>query len=277
MAKKQSKEGSLIRMAILSLVLFALLGTFAGFLGGLLGIGGGLVVVPALIAFFQFQGLPSEHAMQVAVGTSLAAMTFTSFSSAGAHIRKKGVNWSLFWRLAPGTLVGTIFGSWTADMLPSLALKTIFGCLVLLLGIYFICYKPRESRESHHFRQKWLLYGAGLFIGWISSIMGIGGGIVTVPLLAAFHQPLRAAISTSAVIGSVIALVGAIAFVGFGFKEQAMDHAFGYVYVPAFLTIGLFAFLSAPLGAKMAYTWPVGLLSKFFGALLLCEGIFMLG
>lgn len=261
-------------MDITLYILFTLVGILSGFFGGLLGIGGGLIAVPALLAIFHLKAFPLEHAMQVAIGTSLAAMVFTSFSSAGAHIWRKGVSWPYFRALAPGIVLGAVLGAWIADQVPSRYLAFFFGVIVFVLGLHFFFF----SKEKLILRDlpNWLLGPLGVGIGALSSLMGIGGGILTVPILKAFHLPLHPAISTSAATGCLIAVVGALAFLGFGYNESPLQGTVGFIYMPAFICIGLSAFVAAPFGAKVAYALPVELLSKIFGVVLVVEGLVMM-
>lgn len=263
-------------MSILTLVLYAVIGIFAGFSGGLLGIGGGLVAVPCLHLLFQWQGFPPAYTMHLAIGTSLAAMIFTSGSSALAHSLKKGVYWYLFLLLTPGVIVGSIFGALVADSLKSRELELIFGVCECLIGAYFLSTQTidQQDREADH-PSLIISFFLGIIIGSISTILGIGGGVITVPILTAYRLPIRNAISTSAVIGFIIALFGAASFLLLGFEKTDLHGAVGYVYLPAFIAIGIVASAFAPLGAKLAYTLPTKRLRQIFGIFLLIIGIYM--
>ncbi len=264
-------------MFFLAIIIFAITGIFAGFFGGLLGIGGGLIAVPVLLLTFHLLGFSATNAMQVAVGTSLGAMVFTAASSAWAHYRQQGVNWHLFRLLIAGVAAGAILGALIADLLPSQKLAFIFGVFVFFIGVYFLLpteklEQPGELRPPHFF----IMFTIGVIIGVISSILGIGGGIITVPILTAFRTPLRNAISTSAVIGFFIALIGAISFLFLGLKQPTFTYSIGYLYVPAFIFIGLTSSLAAPYGAKLAYTLPTHVLRRIFGVALILVGFLMI-
>lgn len=261
---------------LFTLLIYALIGLCAGFLSGLLGIGGGLVVVPTLLLTFHLLGFPEAHAMQIAVGTSLGAMIFTAASSAWAHYRQKGVWWHYFRLLAPGVVVGAITGALLADYLTSQKLILIFGISVIAIGGYFLL--PLKQREDNkpYFPHFLMQNAIGIFIGGLSSILGIGGGIITVPVLTAMHIPLRNAISTSAVVGFLIAVVGALSFLLLGMKHQLMAGSVGYLYLPAFFGIAITSTLAAPYGAKCTYIWPTDLLRHIFGAGLIIAGILMI-
>lgn len=264
-------------MSILPFILYALIGVFAGFSGGLLGIGGGLVAVPGLFLIFQWQSFPESLMMQQAIGTSLAAMFFTAASSAIAHSLKKGVNWHLFRLLAPGVIVGSVFGALIADRLPSRELMFIFGISECLIGAYFLIPQLNRDKESSSTTPRTVIFLIlGILIGSISTILGIGGGVITVPVLTAFRTPLKNAISTSAATGFLIALIGAASFFLLGLRQPVLNGSAGYIYLPAFIAIGITSSLFAPLGAKLAYALPSERLKHVFGIFLLIVGISML-
>lgn len=248
------------------LILYILTGLLAGFFGGLLGIGGGLIAVPSLLFTFYLVNLPETHVMQLAIGTSLGAMVFTAASSAWAHYRQKGVVWDFFWKLAPGILIGTILGSLIVDYLPSKELKLIFGLLISIIGISFLLPPETLMTKNSRIRPNTCNMSlSGVLIGATSSLLGIGGGIMTVPVLTFFQVPLKNAISTSAVTGFLIAIVGAISFLYLGLDKEIISGSLGYLYLPAFIPIGIAAALTAPFGAKLAYRLPQIVLSRIFG------------
>lgn len=256
-------------------VAFIFIGIFSGVLAGLLGIGGGIIVVPSLFLLFHYLDLHAQHAMQVAVGTSLAAMTFTSFSSAVFHHLSKRVRWDYFYFLSPGIIFGTILGALAADLLPSRALGLFFGISLCLLGIHMIFFDKTTSAkinsESIHIPAKILIFG-GVGIGFLSSLLGIGGGIMTVPLLTYFATPLKNAISTSAATGFLIALFGSVSFLFFGLNEDACPQCIGYLYPSAFIIIGIVSSIAAPIGVKLVHILPTKALKLTFGVILIAGG-----
>ena len=235
-------------------IIYAIIGIFAGFLGGLFGIGGGIIVVPSLLFAFDLLGFSPNHAMQVAIGTSLAAMVFTSASSSWAHYQHKGIYWNLVISFTPGIMAGAVLGALIADYLPAKILAIFFGIFLSLVGLHFLLSKKIQEgllvnqEPLPHFLVTFFL---GLAIGTISSVLGIGGGIITVPLFLMFHTPLKNAISTSAFTGFLIALVGALSFLYFGSKREVFSESAGYIYLPAFIFISIASVLSAPYGAKL--------------------------
>lgn len=264
-------------MTLVAFTAYLIIGILAGLLGGLLGIGGGLVSVPALLALFQYLEFPSNYMMQVAIGTSLGSMVFTAASSAYAHFLKKGINWKAFYLLSPGIFLGSIVGALVADYIPSKKLELIFGICECCIGIYFLLpYNRKEENGEIQFMNPIFLSIIGLGIGSISTILGIGGGIITVPILTAFGMSIRSSISTSAMTGFQIALIGAISFLYFGLSAKTWQGSIGYLYIPAFISIGIISSLAAPFGAKLAYSLPTKILRPFFGIVLIVVGVLII-
>jgi uncharacterized membrane protein YfcA len=261
---------------IFEIITYLFIGSVAGFVGGLLGVGGGMIVVPSLLLVFYFLNFSSENTMQIAIGTSLAAMIFTSMTSAWAHTQQGGVNWKLFNLLFPGIALGTFFGAFIAHGLHTQQLQILFGVLIFLFGIYFILTASKVELEKNHASSLAIASLTGFAIGLISSIMGIGGGIITVPLVMLYGNPLRKAISTSAATGAIIAVMGTIFFFYFGWNQSTLKDTWGYIYVPAFISIGLAAVIMAPLGAKYTYRAPTVLLKRCFGVLQILVGLAMI-
>lgn len=266
-------------MVFSSIIIFILIGCIAGFLGGLLGIGGGLVVVPGLMLYFTLYGFRENTMMHVAVGTSLAAMVFTAGASAFTHYKANSVHWKFYYALAPGIIIGSILGSLFADLLPSRDLAFIFGVSIFCIGLSYMLpsKKQPESTPQPQVTPHVLLIGAlGVGIGALSTILGIGGGVLTVPLLSFFRVPLRNAIATSAVTGFLIAFFGAVSFLYFGLGKSSYHDSVGYIYLPAFICIGLVSCLGAYFGAKCTYIFPVQLLRRIFGGFAIFVGIYIL-
>ncbi|MCM2357089.1 MAG: sulfite exporter TauE/SafE family protein [Geobacteraceae bacterium] len=252
-------------------LLYMALGAFAGLLAGLLGVGGGLVVVPILTFLFTAQQMPAHFILHLALGTSLASIMFTSISSLRAHHSRGAVDWQVFRRITPGILVGTFLGSWVAAQLSTGFLKGFF-----VLFLYYVAFqmllnvKPAPSRQLPGAGG---MFGAGSVIGGVSSLVGIGGGSMSVPLLVWCNVTLHNAIGTSSAIGFPIALAGAAGYVANGlFVNSLPPHTLGFVYLPALLGIAVVSILTAPFGARLAHSLPVPLLKKFFAFLLIVMG-----
>jgi uncharacterized membrane protein YfcA len=257
------------------LAAYLLLGAFAGTVAGLLGVGGGLVIVPALALLYEHLGISGPHTMHLAIGTSLATIIVTSLSSVYAHHRRGAVLWPVFAAIAPGLIVGALLGAAVADHLRSDMLRIAFGVFELLVALQMWF----GARPAPH-RQLLSAYGmtvAGIIIGFVSAIIGIGGGTMTVPFLAWSNVPIHQAVATSAAGGFPIAVAGAIGFIVTGFHEPGLpDYSFGYLYLPAFLGIIVTSILFAPLGARLAHALPTAQLKKFFALFLAVLGLRML-
>ena len=262
--------------AILSTLLFYLtLGLFAGVMAGLLGVGGGLIIVPTLAWIFHHQQVDDAIVMHLAIGTSLATIVVTSISSVRAHHRRGAVLWPIFWRLTPGIVVGAWLGATIADALPSAVLSKVFAVFVLTVAAQMgFGAKPAPHRELPGTAG---MLTAGGVIGAVSAIVGIGGGSLTVPFLTWCNTAIRQAVATSSACGLPIALAGALGFVVTGLNAAGRpDWSLGYIYGPALVGITLTSMLSAPLGAKLAHTLPTEMLKKVFAVFLTLVGVKML-
>ena len=256
-------------------VYYLLIGAVAGVLAGLLGVGGGLLIVPALVFVFYAYGITDTFATHIAIGTSLATIVFTSMSSVWAHHRRGAVMWPVFLHLTPGLITGAFIGAAIADFLSTQSLSKVFGVFELLIAAYMIYdSKPAPHRDLPGITG---MFGAGNIIGTVSAIIGIGGGTMTVPFLVWCNQNIRNAVATSAACGLPIAVAGAVGFIVAGMNETGLPTgASGYFYWPAFLGIVACSILTAPLGAKLAHTIPTAALKKVFALLLISLGIRML-
>jgi uncharacterized membrane protein YfcA len=258
-----------------TLLLYLALGGFAGVMAGLLGVGGGLIIVPVLAWIFRGQAMTDTLVMHLAIGTSLATIVVTSISSVRAHHQRGAVLWPVVRRLTPGIIVGAWLGAAVADALPSAVLSKIFALFVLAVAAQMAFgAKPAPHRN---------LPGAtgmaitGGIIGGLSAIVGIGGGSLTVPFLVWCNTAMRQAVATSAACGLPIALAGSIGFVATGLNAASLPAwSLGYVYGPALAGVAFASMLSAPLGAKLAHTLPTETLKKVFAVFLALVGTKML-
>jgi uncharacterized membrane protein YfcA len=262
-------------MDILSLLSFAVVGIVAGVLAGLLGISGGIVTVPCLFFIFNAMDLAPGYTMQLAIGTSLAAMTFNGIAATLAHHHRGAVLWDVVKKMAPGLVLGAILGAQVADLLPETLLKIIFGAFLFVVGIYFL--KRFKTHHGEHKLPKAIgLSTIGLGIGGLSSILGIGGGIITVPILIHYKVADKKAIACSAATGMIISFIGAFSFLYFGWNDTQISWTIGYLYLPAFFIIGIFSFLSAKYGVKLAYYLSDRLLRRIFALVIMAIGLFMM-
>ncbi len=251
---------------------YLVLGAGAGLIAGLFGIGGGLIIVPALVFSFQLQGMSADVLTHMAVGTSLATIIITSISSIRAHHRRQGVRWDLFWPLAVGILLGALIGVKTAGRLSGPHLQLIIGCFALLVAAQLgFGFKPRPTRGVPG---RVGLGAAGGVFGWASALFGIGGGSLTVPYLSWHNVDMSKAVGTSAACGLPIALMGASMNVFEGWGHSALPPwSLGYVYLPAFGGIVLTSAWFAGIGARLAHRLPPRVLKQTFALLLLVVGL----
>ncbi len=250
-------------------------GAVAGVIAGLLGVGGGIVVVPALIYFFTAQGFPQEVVMQMALGTSLAAIMFTSISSFRAHHRRGAVIWPIVRHITPGILVGTFAGSCLAARLSTGFLKGFFICFLYYVSAQMLLnIKPKASRQVPG---RAGMFGAGSLIGAVSSLVGIGGGTISVPFMVWCNVPMHTAVGTSAAIGFPIALAGTLGYIVNGLGAADMPPlSLGFISLPALVGIAGVSILTAPYGARLAHRLPVSTLKRFFALFLLAMATRML-
>ena len=267
-------ESNLIELLAL-IALYLLLGSAAGVMAGLLGVGGGLIIVPGVVGLLHLQGVWDGPIMQLAVGTSLATIVITSISSVRAHHKRGAVLWPVVWSLSPGIVLGALVGAKVADWLPSDTLRIVFALFVLSIAAQMaFAAKPAAHRGLPGSAGMW---GAGGVIGGLSAIVGIGGGSLTVPFLTWCNTDMRQAVATSSACGLPIALSGSAAFIFNGWGHaQLPAWSLGYIYGPALVGIALASMWTAPLGAKLAHTLPVAMLKRVFAGFLLLVGLKML-
>lgn len=257
------------------IALYLLTGSFAGFFAGLLGVGGGLIIVPILYFIFASQGIEASHLMHMALATSLATIIVTSISSAYAHHKKQAVLWPVVFLLSPGILFGAWSGGIFAANLDTGILKPVFGIFELLVALHLL--SNIQSKEHELSIEPVKATAGGFIIGNVSAIVGIGGGTLTVPFLHWHRINIRSAIATSAACGFPIALAGAASYIYAGWAVEGLpQHSLGYVNLTAFASIILTSFLFAPLGAKAAHIMPERKLKIGFAILLLLISLKML-
>jgi len=250
-------------------------GAIAGLLAGLLGVGGGLIIVPMLMFCFTRLGMPEESMMHLALGTSLASIAFTSVSSFMSHHRRGAVVWTAVRRIVPGILAGTFGGTFLASQLSTGWLKGFFSVFLAYVAVQMLLdRKPPPSRELPGI---WGMSAVGSAIGLVSSLVGIGGGTLSVPFLLWCNLTGHRAIGTSAAIGFPIAIGGSLGYLVNGWQATSLPPgAVGYVYLPALACIVSASVLTAPLGVRLAHRLPVTRLKRIFAVLLIAVGARML-
>ena len=256
-------------------VAFIVLGAIVGFLAGLLGIGGGMTMVPLLTIIFTGEGFPAEHVVHLAVATATATILFTSISSAREHHRHGAVLWRVVAAMAPGIIVGSLIGPQIVGGMSTAVLAAFFGVFVAVSATQTLLdRKPKPTRELP---ARGGLFAVGTGIGLVSSMVGAGGAFLSVPFMVACNVNMRNCVATSAALGLPIAVAGTIGFVFAGLDEPGLpSYSIGYVYVPALLAIVVGSVLCAPIGARAAHRWPVQTLRHAFALLLYVLAAYML-
>ncbi|RUO56330.1 sulfite exporter TauE/SafE family protein [Pseudidiomarina homiensis] len=241
-------------------------GVIAGLLAGMLGIGGGLVIVPLLIYLLPVLGVPPELVVQMAVATSLATIVMTTLSAARSHYRHGQISWFWVRRLIPGLMAGAVFGAWLATQLKPEWLQRIFSIVLLVLSIRMLI--PQRTGEPITGVSKRLMALISAMVGSLSALVGIGGGSLTVPLLQRLRVPIRQAIAVSSVGSLSIGVSAVLAFIVLGQRMESNEGLLGYVHGPAWLGISIASMLCAPLGAALTQRIPVKRLQQGFAAFL---------
>lgn len=260
-------------------LIYLLTGAIAGLTAGLLGIGGGLIIVPVLAILFAAQGFDAATLMHFAIGTSLATIVFTSISSMWSHHRHNAVRWSVVSAMAPGIALGALAGALLANYISSSGLGRFFGVFEILVAAQLVF---GGQPQKHRALAGGLLQSlAGGVIGLLSAILGIGGGTLTVPYLVWHQVDIRKAIGTAAACGLPIALAGGVGFAVAGLDARTdaglgQAGSTGFIYWPAVLAIAAASVLFAPLGARLAHTLSRVVLRRIFALLLVLLGLKML-
>ena len=244
-----------------------LLGIVTGLLAGLFGIGGGLVIVPVLVMLFTAQGFPTELVMLMAVATSLAAIILTAIASVSAHHRLGAVVWAKVFSLSPGIMIGAALGAVVAKQINGDTLRYILVVFLLYVGLQMAFQvKPKPGRAK---QSRALDFLVANFIGLLSSIVGIGGGTLTVPYLVSGQMLMRNAVAVASACGLPIAVAGTVSYALLGWNATHLpEWSLGYVYLPVFIGTGLSSIMTAPIGAKLAHKLPAAKLKRYFSLLL---------
>lgn len=251
-------------------------GVVGGLLAGLLGVGGGIVVVPVLEFTLGILGVDPEVRMHIAVATSLATIIPTSISSARAHHARGSVDMALFRRWGPLMFIGSMLGAALASVVHSALLSLVFGSVALLVAGKMLLLRD-DFRLAQQLPDHPVALGLPVGIGAVSSMMGIGGGTLSVPVLTLLNQPVHTAVGTSALFGLVISIPATLAYVLAGWShESVLPGSIGYVNLPGFFIIAPLTTWIAPYGARIAHRLTRATLTRTFGAFLLLVGFRML-
>ena len=246
---------------------YAVAGALIGFLAGMLGIGGGMSLVPILSAMFLAQALTPEHTVHLALGTCMASIMFTSSAGVREHHRLGAVDWRIVRRMAPGMLAGIVTSSAVAGLLPQRALALAFAVIVyagatqILLGA-----KPNTTRSLPG---PLALFCVVFTIGVISGLVSAGGSFLAMPFMMLCGVPVRTAIATAAAIGIPVGMAGTVGYIAIGWNVQGLPPwSLGFVYLPALLALVTASMITAPYGARAAHRLPVSTLRRVFGCAL---------
>jgi uncharacterized membrane protein YfcA len=253
----------------------ALAGCGSGFLAGMLGVGGGIVVVPALFHVLGAFDVPLDLRMHIAVGTSLGSIVPTSIISLRAHNKRGAVDWPLFRQWGPWVAVGVVAGSIIASDVRGATLTLIFAIMSMIVALYLALGRPdfhlTDKLPGTPIRQ-----AICLFIGGVSAMMGIGGGSLSVPAMTLCSYPIRRAVGTASALGLIIAVPGTLTFIVTGFGEGGLPPAsLGYVNIIAVLALVPSSLIFAPIGAKVAHTMPQIILRRCFAGFLFVTSVRM--
>ncbi len=266
-----------------AIILYLLTGSFAGFSAGLLGIGGGLIIVPALFFIFSLQPYDTQYVMHMALATSLATIITTSISSTLAHHKKRAVLWPVVIILSPGICAGAWLGAHLASQLEVTILKPAFGLFELFVAALML--NPKQNKPDTHRQHPITIkplnaISGGGFIGMLSAMVGIGGGTLTVPFLHWHHVAIKKAIATSAACGLPIALFATASYLYSSLqlteKTLSSSHSFGFIQLDAFFLIAVSSFIFAPVGANTAHKLHGKHLRQIFAGVLILLGLKML-
>ncbi|MBF0109760.1 MAG: sulfite exporter TauE/SafE family protein [Magnetococcales bacterium] len=258
-----------------TLFLAALLtGLIAGIIAGLFGVGGGIIIVPALLVLFANSQIASEVIMHLAVGTSLATIVITNISATLNHHRRGAVDWRHVVQFIPGIFLGAWFGSQLAALMNGGLLRLLFGCFEIIVGIEMLRGKKGDGSGKPLIAELFnpLL---GLIIGAISSLFGIGGGTLAVPVLNLVRGlPMLRAVGSASAMGFFLAFSGAIGYVQAGWGNPHLpEGAFGFILPQAFLGIVCGTLITTPIGVRLAHALPQKHLKRGFGLFLIAVGI----
>ncbi|MDG6774875.1 sulfite exporter TauE/SafE family protein [Thiomicrorhabdus sp. ZW0627] len=252
-------------------------GIVAGLLAGLLGVGGGIVIVPMLYHIFLYLKIDVAIAMPLAIGTSLSTIVVTSIMSAKAHHKKGGIDWRLAKRWLPFVLFGVLIGAVSTNFMHGLTLKVMFGVLLVLVSVHMLASSYREISLAESLPGKKVQSLFATMLGAFSSMLGIGGGTLMVPLLTLFSYPIHQAVATASLFGLIISVPATIGYIVSGWGVGALPiGSTGYVNWLGFIALVPMTMIFAPIGAKLAYRLNVKQLKTAFAIFLALVGLKML-
>ena len=254
-------------------LIFILLGIFSGLIAGMFGIGGGTLIVPVLVTCFIGLGFEEAIIVHMAIGTSMASIFFTGLASANAHMKKNAIDFQVMRAVVVGIIFGSFLGAVFAIQIAGSLLKIIIGLFALFVAIQMI-FNIELSKNTNNGNKS---YVAGSFIGFLSSVLGIGGGIFSVPYFKSLGMSLTSSIGTSAACGIPIAIFASFGYVLMGLNNSLLPNmSLGYIYLPAVLGISFTSIFTASYGARIAHFISENTLKKLLISLMLLIAIYMM-
>lgn len=250
-------------------IILLISGVFAGLLSGMLGIGGGVLVVPLLIYLLPVMGLPAEIVVPTAIGTSLATIVITTLSSAYTHRKNGHLDWHWVKLLAPVLVLGACLGTWLGVSIDPSVLQRFIAVMLFVLALRMVW--KRQPRQQDKIVKTWKIRSLGFGSGIIAALIGIGGGAFVVPILHYYRVPMIRAVAAAAVCSVVLSSVSTVLYATMGASahDYTMVGLIGFVYWPAWLAVAITSVLFAPVGATVADRLPVRYLQRVFASLLM--------
>lgn len=257
------------------ILVYIALGAFAGFMAGLLGVGGGGILVPLLTFVFSWQHIGMENSVHLALGTSLTCMIISSSASMRAHAARGAVVWKVVAGMAPGIVLGAFAATQVAGHVNATGVAVFFALFMAFVAAQiFLDWRPQPGNKPATMGG---LLAAGAGIGSVSALAAVGGGFLTLAYLGYKNVDVKKAIGTSAAIGFPIAVAGAVGYLVSGWSETLDEpHTLGFIYVPAFLAISIASYVAAPLGARCSHNLPEATLKRIFAVISLVLSVTML-
>lgn len=262
-------------MDFISVGSMLVLGSAVGFMAGLLGIGGGMILVPFMAMLFPLYGIPAEWVVHAAIATSMTTIIFTSVSSVRVHHSKRAIRWDIVAAMAPGIVLGGLLsGGAVFAYLSGIGLSLFFALFIGYSGLRM--FKGRPPVVGRTMPSRPVMFGAGTGIGFLSGLLGAGGGFLSVPFMVRGNIPVHNAVATSAALGFFIAVANSVGYIYSGFKTvSAQPGMLGYIYWPALLVVSAASVMTAPFGARWAHRLPVVTLRRIFACLLFFLAAYM--
>jgi len=249
------------------LAAYAAAGAVVGVFAGLLGIGGGMTLVPVLATMFTLQQFAPDHIVHMALATSMASIIFTSGASVREHWRLGGVDWQIVKQLAPGMVVGSLLATVASAWIPQRVLALCFAAIVYAGATQILL--NRKPAPGRTMPSAGLVFFIGSVIGIICGLVSAGGAFLTIPFMLWCGVPMRTTIGTAAAIGIPIAVVGTVGYVVSGWGVVGMPpYSVGFILLPALVALVCGSVLTAPFGARLAHRWPVLRIKRIFAVLL---------